>query len=309
MINPPRWSRAEMQLEADAAKKLFRDERLLEPLERWKTTVDEYRAVYTQLFRAYRLHDPAQLAPAQVAELFKTGLGDALRYMTGPPISRADLEVLAECTLAPARLAKNPEEAARVLEIIAKALDPARFPWISQKRSPTPAEESTAILASAVLITSQRASTDRRSEGKSAQEAAVKKKLVEMGFIEIRTRPIQTLSDAPNAGEFCGEALVGSRKADIPVRLFDGRLMPIECKVSNSSTNSVKRLNNDAAVKAAIWQREFGTNQIVPAAMLSGVFKVINLEQAQSGGLTLFWAHRLDLMKVFIEQTKTGSAR
>ena len=80
--------------------------------------------------------------------------------------------------------------------------------------------------------------------------------------------------------------------------------MPIECKVSNSSTNSVKRLNNDAEVNASIWQREFGTRQIVPVAVLSGVFKVHNLEQAQTGGLTLFWAHKLDDMRAFIESTR-----
>lgn len=304
MKQPPQWSQAQLQQEAELAKKLFRDERLLEPLEKWKTIVEENRATYTQLFRVYELRDPAKLAPEQVAELFKTGFGDSLRYMTGPPISQDDLKVLAECSLAPGRLAKNPKDAARVLEIITKALDSKRFPWIAEKRVPTPAEESTAILASAVLIAAQRVSTDRRSEGKTAQEAAVKKKLVAMGFAEKSTRSIQTLADAPNLGEFCAEAPVGSRKADIPVRLFDGRLMPIECKVSNSSTNSVKRLNNDAGAKAGIWHKELGTNQVVPVAVLSGVFNVLNLEQAQRQGLTLFWSHRLDQMEQFIVSTK-----
>jgi hypothetical protein len=38
--------------------------------------------------------------------------------------------------------------------------------------------------------------------------------------------------------------------------------------------------------------------------MLSGVFKVSNLFQAQSEGLTLFWAHKLDAMRAFIEATR-----
>jgi hypothetical protein len=42
-----------------------------------------------------------------------------------------------------------------------------------------------------------------------------------------------------------------------------------------------------------------------PEYMLSGVFRVANLIQAQDGGLTLFWAHRLDQLKAFIEATKT----
>ena len=44
--------------------------------------------------------------------------------------------------------------------------------------------------------------------------------------------------------------MLGTRKADVLVGLHDRRLMPIEAKVSNSFTNSIKRLNNDAAVKA-----------------------------------------------------------
>lgn len=35
-----------------------------------------------------------------------------------------------------------------------------------------------------------------------------------------------------------GESLFGTRKADLVIRLYDGRAMPTECKVSNSSTNS-----------------------------------------------------------------------
>lgn len=66
----------------------------------------------------------------------------------------------------------------------------------------------------------------------------------------------------------------------------------------------MKRLNNDAAVKAAIWHREFGTRQVVPTAVLSGVFKVRNLEHAQDGALTLFWAHKIEDMRAFIEATR-----
>ena len=78
----------------------------------------------------------------------------------------------------------------------------------------------------------------------------------------------------------------------------------IECKVSNSATNSVKRLNNDAAVKAEYWLKVFGTSQVVPAAMLAGVFNVMNLTQAQTRGLALFWSHDLEKLGAFIDSTK-----
>jgi hypothetical protein len=42
------------------------------------------------------------------------------------------------------------------------------------------------------------------------------------------------------------------------IPLWDERKMPIESKVSNSGVNSIKRLNNDAAVKAGKWIHYFG---------------------------------------------------
>ena len=80
--------------------------------------------------------------------------------------------------------------------------------------------------------------------------------------------------------------------------------MPIECKDSNSGTNSIKRLNNDAAVKAVHWIREFGERQVVPVAALSGVYKLINLRQAQERGLTVYWAHRLGDLTEWIGRTR-----
>jgi len=305
MIAPPRWDGAALEEEAKTAIKLFRDERLLEPLEKWKQALDSNEALFRQLFRVYGLSDPGRLTAARVAEIFSQNLGDALRYIVGPPISKDDLKVLAESTLAPRVLARKEDEAKRVIDIIAQGLDVKRFPWVRERRAPTKAEEAAAVLASAVLFTAQRISTDRRSEGKTAQEAVVRKRLTAMQLKLVKTRAIKTLTDAPDRGSFCAESMVGSRKADIVVRLFDGRLMPIECKVSNSSTNSVKRLNNDAAVKAAVWQREFGTRQVVPTAVLSGVFRVLNLEQAQEGGLTLFWAHRLGELESFVAATRS----
>lgn len=71
---------------------------------------------------------------------------------------------------------------------------------------------------------------------------------------------------------------------------------------SNSATNSIKRLNNDAAIKAESWIEEFGTTGVVPAAVLSGVYKISNLESAQDRGLTIFWAHDLSLLMNWIQQ-------
>ncbi|HBL24739.1 MAG TPA: XamI family restriction endonuclease, partial [Deltaproteobacteria bacterium] len=140
--------------------------------------------------------------------------------------------------------------------------------------------------------------------GKKQQEELVKQVLTELGLKQVPTRDISNISHAPFPGEFCGESTLGGRKGDIIVRLWDHRVMPIECKVSNSYLNSVKRLNNDAAVKADSWRRDFGLRQIVPTAVLSGVYKLHHLLDAQDRGLTLFWAHDLKPLTEWIAKSK-----
>ncbi|MET3944661.1 Holliday junction resolvase [Corynebacterium mucifaciens] len=97
--------------------------------------------------------------------------------------------------------------------------------------------------------------------------------------------------------------LVSDKKADIVIGLGDGRFMALECKVSNSATNSYKRLNAEAAQKAVRWVKDFGEVGIVPAAVLSGVFNTRNLKSAQNDQLTIFWAHSLDELTNFINLT------
>jgi hypothetical protein len=48
---------------------------------------------------------------------------------------------------------------------------------------------------------------------------------------------------------------------------------------------------------------------VIPAAVLSGVYNLRNLEDAQRRGLTIFWAHNLQAMVDWMHRTKPrGSA-
>lgn len=304
-VPPPRWTSEDFEVARLASITKFREERMHEPLEAYLETFDRYRGAVEDLLEA--TVDLTQLDEARVEVLTDPALLEALRYMAGPPISEDDLKTVAEASLAPSRLREDAAMARRVVETVLIGLDRRRFPWVVDGREPEPAEREAAALASAALMATQRLSTTRRSEGKTAQEEAVAEALRDADFEEVPTRKIETLSDAPGDGQFCRESMFGTRKADLVIGLLDGRKMPLECKVSNSSTNSVKRLNNDAAVKAVGWLREFGTAQTVPAAMLSGVFKRHNLEQAQDDGLTIFWAYKLDDFIEWIQSTGAGA--
>jgi len=300
---PARWTAQQLAAEAATSAALFRAERLA-AAGSWGTHYNEARGKFERLFKSLNDLDPRQISDDNLVNAYSLGLGEALRYLAGPPISDDDLQVIADVeSIAPGFLRKNPDALRKVSGVIFRVIDPLRFPWIASGTAPGKQQREAALLASSVLLAAQRIATERRNEGKEAQETKVKNHLRTLGFAEVPAETIHTIVKGPQAMQFCAECQLGERKADVVVRLHDTRLMAIECKVSNSSTNSVKRLNNDAAVKAGYWIEQFGAAQVVPAAALSGVFKVLNLEQAQARGLALFWSHDLDKLGAFIEST------
>jgi hypothetical protein len=228
---------------------------------------------------------------------------EALRYIAAPPISTDDLVTVSEVREGE-WVAANlwPTVVSTVLALV----DGHRFPWLAAAREPTEAERYGAVIATAAQIAARRVMTARANESKDAQEELVKAALRTAGFGEVKPRTINTLRTAPKPGEFCGESMLGTRKADLVVGLWDDRILAIECKVSNSKINSVKRIKNDAAVKAKLWIQEFGDRLIVPAAVIAGVFHPPNLLSAQDDGLTIWWSHHIDQMISWIARTRPG---
>lgn len=80
------------------------------------------------------------------------------------------------------------------------------------------------------------------------------------------------LTDASQSGKFMIGCTVGEHNADIVARLADGRVLALECKASNSEINSRKPINKEVAVDAGSWVRQFGEQNVVPAAVIQGVF-------------------------------------
>lgn len=307
MIDPPQWAKEHLEADQIKAIELFRKERMEEPLEDYLEAFDQYQG-YVEEFLETTV-DLSELDSQGLEVLSDPNLLEAFRYLAAPPISADDLKVLAEApSLAKGALRKKPEDVQRLIQTVRIVLDRRRFAWVVENREPTEAERAAAVMASAALLAASRVQTKRRSTGKVQQEDLVKQTLKDLGLKEVPARHIPNVSLAPAAGEFCAESMLGEakagRKADVVLRLWDQRLMPIECKVSNSYLNPVKRLNNDAAVKAGAWKEDFGRRQVVPTAVLTGVYKLHNLMDAQDRGLTLFWAHDLKPLTEWLEQTK-----
>jgi XamI restriction endonuclease len=300
---PPRWSADALDRDIAAAIEAFRLERFEEPLEQYPAHLDECLGTVEELIElTVDLSELRERAAEIVAEPRYT---EALRFLAGPFISVDDLRVIARTSIAPTALRADPDAAARVVDTVLAGLDRRRFPWVGEGRQPGEDEASAAALATASLMATERVRTLRRNEARVVQESAVADALRRAGLREVAPpRVIRTLEEAPGPGEFCTERTFGDRKADLVVGLWDRRRMPLECKASNSATNSYKRVNHEAAGKAETWLQDFGRSQVVPAAVLSGVFKRANLEDAQARGLTLLWAHRLDDLLAWISRTR-----
>lgn len=287
------------------SRDVFRQQRLDEPLAHYSRFFEAFAPIFADLIE--RLTDVAR-GPLDVDELVDVIVDDnrrtAFRYLAAPPISEDDLKTLAETSLSPTALAGDAAQARRVRDTVLHVLDPHRFPWIGEGRAALGYEHDRAVVASAALVAARKVETLRRSTAKGTQESAVRDKLEEIGLREVSPRDIPLLDAAPDVGEFCGESKLGGTRADLVVRLYDGRALPIECKVSNSAVNSFKRVNHEAVGKAGAWLAGFGNRQVVPMAVISGVFNPANLETAQSDGLCIAWGHRLDDLADFVLSTQ-----
>lgn len=302
---PPTWTEEELESDRRRSIDIFRHERITEPLEKYLSFYEEKRKAISEILQiSDNLLNVREKAAAILGD---PGLMHTARYLSSPPISEDDLATIAELSFAPTLNAKDPGRAAALMDVILLGLDRERFPWVAEGRPPEDEEKRAAIVSTAALHARQAAETSRRHTGKNTQEQMVKDFLVNFcNFKEVRAKTIRNHTDFPRKGTFTGEAEVCGRKADICVCLWDGRLMPIECKVSNSNTNSYKRINNDAAVKAVAWRDELGEANVVPAAVLAGCFALKNLTYAQRRRLSLFWAHELEPLRDFIETTRSS---
>lgn len=298
LAKPPIWDDQRLEADRSRAVELFIEERGAEGSVLYRDAFDANLIRVTRLFRA--TNDLAELAGGGVLSEDPALLGVA-RYLAGPPISGDDLDTLAGRRVAHRRRISR-DLAERAAHVIEAAIDERRFPWLftTPPRRPTRTERQVALQWTAGLKTAQEVGTNRRLGSSKKQEGKVLSLLDGLGFDKIDPRSI-TATTGLERGQYSREADVAGTKCDVPVGLRDGRLLLVECKVSNSPVNGVKRLNRETVGKAGRWKNEFGA-RAVTAAVLAGVFKVANLKQAQTAGVTLFWEHDLDSMATFLQQ-------
>lgn len=295
-----------MQADAAEAKNAFRHERVQEPLDLYNQFFTTFAYIFLELVDKLPALAADPVDPELIIDLIKDrNAQKAFRYLTAPPISKDDLETVAEAVLSPSQLRKDANSAKRIRDTVLTIIDSHRFPWVSERREPSEGERERAVIASAALAASSDVGTHRRSTAKQDQENAVKSLLAQIGMKEVKAREIPILTAAPDPNHFCGETRLAGTRADVIARLRDGRVMAIECKVSNSTVNSYKRLVHDTGGKAATWYDKLGRAQVIPSAVLSGVYSTANLWDVQENkDVYLFWQHRLADLTTFIKEVE-----
>lgn len=291
-ITPPHWDDARLEHDRQLATANFVHERIEEGPAAYSAEYARLRPTVEWVFSA-----TGNLSGLQGSQLDNRAAIDAVRHLAAPPISADDLKTVIEVLVAEGD-GLDVQEA--LVEVVLSALDPIRVPWLSESRSPKEHEVGAAINWTTGVWASERVRTARRMTPSRRQEDALADNLTAAGFREVPRPNAIHVVDALDRGCFCREVEVAGTKSDMPVRLRDGRLLAIECKVSNSYTNSVKRLIRETGGKAARWQSAFG-RQVVTAAVLAGVFKLKNLQEAQDQHhITVFWEHDLDALAAFV---------
>jgi hypothetical protein len=196
-------------------------------------------------------------------------------------------------------------------------LDGLRVPWVDEEREPTADELDFAIRSTAGQMAMRRHDTERRTTSSKTQEALARKELdtagltfVERAEVEKRLQgasdydpaqgiEVDNLDIALNRGEFTSEFLCAGTKCDLPIRTTRGTFFALEAKVSNSSSNTTKRLIREVCGKVGPWRREFGERTLV-GGFMAGVFSLKNLRDAQADDVLLFFQHESETLGEFV---------
>jgi hypothetical protein len=283
----PTWSEAQLQAERDVAEGRFKLERRGEGPDAYYAACREARSRVSEALSLTT--DLRHISGEQLVENVK--LWQTMRYLCAPPISEEDLWTLVGVGKKFKKVqAGFADKTARVLKDL---IDTFRFPWIADNRAPTDEERSAAVLASSTILAHETLKTERRRNTSRIQEDAVCEALENAGFVFDPSRKAIKTLDQLARGSFSRERIVEGAKCDVPVRLHDGRLLALECKVSNGPKNGWKRLQREVGGKSGDWSTAFGT-QIVTGAVLAGVFDTRCLVKTQDEQrVSIFWQHDL----------------
>ena len=179
------------------------------------------------------------------------------------------------------------------------------LPWLSQNRAPTAEETERVVTAVTPLLASQIHLTAKRTSSSNVQEEAVVALLTSKNWKRLPSRLVDRRASL-GAHKFMKKTRFATntrpQEVDIACGLGGTVVLAMECKVSNDTTNSVKRIN-DVLKKATAWRQHWGEGFVKPAALLQGVIGFKDVERLLDADIAVFWSHDLPRFERWIENS------
>ncbi|MEM6459470.1 MAG: XamI family restriction endonuclease [Planctomycetota bacterium] len=292
---PPWLDSASLARQANEAREAYLAG--LDPIaagKRWHAALDEVAADF-----ARKLKDAFGDGSLTDAIAESGAIVELLRQLTAPPLSQDQFKLLCPAwskgTEKSGRAIAN-VKAKQIADVIERWIDPRILDGLRNGRIGEVAAGPIYILAR------QKFETDRRTAAARGQELAVVALLEELGYEPADLREI----DQPwtvGSGRYMHKttfrgAAQSTAEVDVAVGLAGGRLLALECKVSNDATNSIKRVN-DVLKKRESWEKGYG-GVLTTGAVLSGVIAPRDVLRLASQGVCVFFSHDLDGLRQYL---------
>ncbi|MGB0766819.1 MAG: XamI family restriction endonuclease [Phycisphaeraceae bacterium] len=295
------WSKGtELRRLAEEAKQVYVDS--LDP----ETSRQSWHAALDDVSHAFadQLREALQAGRLEKTIQSSGAITELLRQLTAPPLSQDQFSLICP------DYSKGAEKNARPVSVDKAVVVAATFrrwldPRIIEAFDSDHIERITQVAAGPLYILArQKFETDRRTKAAAAQEQAVIDLLESLGFERAPSRVI----DQPwTVGENCymhkttfSAAVKSTAEVDIAIGLPGGRLLAIECKVSNDATNSIKRIN-DVLKKREAWERGYG-QVLTTGAVLSGVIAGKDIARLAAADVCVFFSHSLQHLQAYLSR-------
>ena len=282
------------------AEKIYTENLIKDPgADYWREAVSEAR---TTIFDALKASN--NLLVVSKALEFNGSYMTVFRHVLAPPLSQDQFKLA--CSSWPKSSEKSgrgldPSVSAECEEAIIAYHDRALIPWLDRKRPPSFGEVRRLVHRVVPLIARQRFETVRRNRLANAQENAMIHLLNDLGWQKMPSKQIDTRAALPSKSYMHKTRFATStrpQEVDVACGLGGSVVLATECKVTNDSTNSVKRVN-DVLKKATAWKEHWG-NFVKTAALLQGVIKPSDVERLLDADVEVFWSHDLDDLRAWL---------
>lgn len=229
-----------------------------------------------------------------------------LRQMLAPPLSQDQFAIVCSSYSKALENADRPvpaDKAASVAEAFLAMRDIRLLPWLSESRAPSAEEIQHVVTAVTPLLALQIHLTAKRTASSADQEDAVVALLNAKDWERLPSRLVDRGAILA-AKQFMKKTKFATttrpQEVDIACGLGGTMVLAMECKVSNDTTNSVKRIN-DVLKKATAWRDHWGSF-VKPAALLQGTIGYKDVQRLTHAGVAVFWSHDLPRFERWIDE-------